>query len=190
MANNIFQKLAIASVGMALSLTVMEAHPAKAEVITYNFNVVNLGGSLTGETGSGSFSFDPSVPTQIANFYTLTDFNFSFLNKTYGLADILPRYRIDPLNIVGFSGGQLGFYDFIIPFSGCSDIGRCDANIVITNGSFVYEPAPLSGNQRLFGNVTTSRVATSVPEPSSNLAMGIGVLGVGFFLRKNRETKE
>lgn len=184
MANNIFHKLAVVFVGMALSLTVMEAHPAKAEVITYDFNVDVTGGPLTGKTGSGSFAFDTSVLTTLPSFYTLTDFTFSFLDKTYGLDNILPRYRIEPLNVVGFSGDQLGFYDFVIPFSNCSDIGQCDPNIVITNGFFVYEPAPLSANQRSFGNVTSSRVSTSVPEPSPNLALGIGILGLGLLSKK------
>lgn len=162
----------------------MEAHPAKAAIFNYNFDVNVTSGPLTGETGSGSFTFDTSLPSEVFGFYRVTDFTFSFLNKTYGTNDLQLSYRGRPLSGVTFSGGERGLTEFVIPFSGCSDVGTCDSNIVILNENFLYEPRPLSANERSSGKVTYTQVLppTSVPEPST--ALGVGILGLGLFLKK------
>lgn len=183
MTNNIFQKLTLAAIGTALSLTVLEAHPAKAAIITYDFNV-----NLSGETGSGSFSYDPSIEFYIFGQRTkqLTSFTFSFLGKTYGLIDLQFFDRNNLVTSVGANGDQLLGDSFIIPFRlpQCSfppDI--CNSNIEIINNIFYYN-ANTTGFPSI-GSVTYSRVSppTSVPEPS-NSASEIGLLGLGLFLKK------
>ena len=97
------QKLAFTTVGVALGLTAMEANPARAAVITVDFQVTDVtqsaaygGPPLTIEQPlSGFYSFDDEstpviVPPASINLslFPLTDFNFNFLGRQFSLADI------------------------------------------------------------------------------------------------------
>lgn len=185
MNNSIFQKLAVAIAGATLSLTVIEAHPAQAEIITYDFNVDVTSGLLSGQEGVGSFTYDTSLPPVIGSIrnFPVTDFNFSFLNKTYTLRDIELFDRLTQVSFLTFGSDGLLINDSFVSFGLLGFEGQPD--FAIANSLFFTSIG--SGGTTLTGqgDVTYSLRPTSVPEPGTDFGFsGLGILGLGWLLRK------
>ncbi len=79
---NVSKKLAVTTAGIALSCVAMEANPAKAAVITYDFTVTGTGNVLSGQLGSGFFTYDDAT-TPFFGFFDVLDFSFNYLGTTY-----------------------------------------------------------------------------------------------------------
>lgn len=206
MANKIFQKLVFATAGTALSLAVIEASPAHAATITYDFDVNITGGSLAGNSYNGSFSYDDSAPSPagLQPYFTVTDFNFGFAGRTYTRSDLrLDGRRLEtayPLNITGgeavFStptgaaltprGGTLQSIQFgnvsFMGFLNSTEQPLFQLSASPTNSSFSYQ---LPGERATFGSgsVRYSSRTTPVPEPEDSV-YALVILGLGWLLRK------
>ena len=77
---------------LSLGLSIISAGQSVAATVIYDFEVRNLTGSLSGNTYSGFFSYDDSLPTNqlsgngietITSFGGGLSFNFDFLGTTY-----------------------------------------------------------------------------------------------------------
>jgi PEP-CTERM motif len=105
MANSIYQKLALATAGAALSLAAMEANPANAAIITYDFTAKVTGGSLAGNSYNGFFRYDDtafSFPSRVGKpYFSVTEFNFEFAGTTFTQRDL--RFDCRILEICGTS---------------------------------------------------------------------------------------
>ncbi len=121
MADKCLQKLAVAAAGAALSLAVMEAQPAGAATITYDFTVGVTSGPLTGNQYNGFFSYDDSSTSSAGElllpYFQVSDFNFEFVNtsfqnafdsQTYTKSDLRIDGRLGPASLpLRISGGEI-----------------------------------------------------------------------------------
>ena len=209
----IYQKIAVAAAGAALSLVVIEATPADAATITYDFTVDVTRGSLAGNQYSGFFSYDDTSispgPSTLLPYFDVTEFNFQFADQTYTRNNL----RFDcrqistcvPLTITGGEiitdlstrpftfliprGGTLSNFQFGnvsmmgFPNSTSQPLFQLFANPA--NSFFVYQ---LPGEGFAIpgsGSVTYAVRPQAVPE--SDTVLGIGVLGFfGWFLKKKK----
>ena len=170
------QKLAFTTVGVALGLTAMEANPARAAVITVDFQVTDVtqsaaygGPPLTIEQPlSGFYSFDDAstpviVPPASLNLslFPLTDFNFNFLGRQFSLADI-SGYGGTATDLF-ISGSQRESNTVQTNFSifaiARPDFAEPRFSGVAIRDSFVYS---ISGKPQL-----SQRTTTPVPEPTT-----------------------
>ncbi|BAY82745.1 hypothetical protein NIES267_22290 [Calothrix parasitica NIES-267] len=90
--HNLLKAFTSLSLGLGISLGTINAGQSVAATITYDFEVRNLTGSLAGNTYSGFFSYDDSLPeNQMTGIgaETITSslgglsFNFDFLGTVY-----------------------------------------------------------------------------------------------------------
>ena len=182
MANNIFTKLAVATVGVALSFAAIEASPVGAATITYDFDVNVTSGSLDNNIYEGSFSYDDSTLTEIGletvgASEELSVF-FEFLDVTYTEAD--DNNFLFNFPIVEFNDGSLVGLQYIV-------------NDNLNNSIFAVfgdEPDGMGGGDRFQyvdvnsfevseGSVTYS-LRGAVPEPGT--VAGLGFLGLAWLL--------
>lgn len=90
--HNLLKAFTSLSLGLGISLGTISAGQSVAATITYDFEVRNLTGSLSGNTYSGFFSYDDSLPANQmtgSGLETITSalgglsFNFDFLGTVY-----------------------------------------------------------------------------------------------------------
>jgi hypothetical protein len=211
----IYQKLAVATAGAALSLVVSEATPTQAATITYDFTVNVTGGSLSGNQYSGFFSYDDTSTSDASRrwlpYFNVTQFNFEFANQTYTQNDL----RVDCRNIQACYPLQITGGEFVTQPSGLPVLTPRGGNLDrIQFGNVSFMGFPSSTSQPLFqffadatssffayelpgdqgpnlgsGDVTYGLRAEPVPEP--NTVFGIGVLSFfGWFLKKKKASSK
>lgn len=104
-------KLAVTTVGIALSFTIMEPRPVKAATITYDFTVDVTSGQLSGNQYSGFFSYDDSSPSSssrlLFSVFDETEFNFEFAGRTYTRRDLRSGCRGLPCGSLQIPGVKL-----------------------------------------------------------------------------------
>ncbi|MBD2040008.1 PEP-CTERM sorting domain-containing protein [Microcoleus sp. FACHB-672] len=121
MFTNLYQKLAIATAGTALSLFALEVTPAEAAIITYDFTVDITSGHLSGNQYNGFFSYDDTATSAAGEplepYFDVTEFNFDFANtafqqqgqnRTYTKSDVRYDGRSLPYSLpLEFDGGEV-----------------------------------------------------------------------------------
>lgn len=183
---SIHQKLAVATAAAALSYAVIDAKPVQAATITYDFTVDVTSGPLTGNQSSGFFSYDDSILTG-SGLETIgaddgLSVSFNFLGKTYNETNDIdfPDYPI-----VQFQDRKLLGLNFAVFYAPSFQTFGIADTVDVATGSlgsgggniFAYDTDPSVQFEGL-GNVTYS--PRPVPEPVSV----VGVLGLGFLLKK------
>lgn len=155
--------LGFSTMGMILT----NGEKIEAATITYDITVDNFDGSLSGETFTGSFSFDDSSLTGTGSeFVSVFDLSFDFLGVTYTEADDISLSgagaEFDNGNFLGLSYSTNVEFSFVPGFFSVDesffayDFGQGD------NGS---------------GEVTyTLNNSTPVPEPATILGLFLGTL--------------
>jgi hypothetical protein len=179
MVTSILQRLAVATAGTVLSLTVLQS-PTLAAFITYDFTLTIFSDPFQGNQYEGFFRYDDAALTPAFTgtlFNQITEFEFNFLNSvgaptTYATDDLIR-------NGLYFSNGL---------FSGL-EVEKREGN----NVSFDFNTEPVALEDFLFtlGPLPTNRFGrgsvrynlreepvTSVPEPEA--ALSLTVLGLGF----------
>ncbi|MEL6461013.1 MAG: PEP-CTERM sorting domain-containing protein [Cyanobacteria bacterium J06621_15] len=90
--HNLLKAFTSLSLGLGVSLGTISAGQSVAATITYDFEVRNLTGSLAGNTYSGFFSYDDSLPANqmtgngletITSYGGGLSFNFDFMGTVY-----------------------------------------------------------------------------------------------------------
>lgn len=176
----IYQKLAVASGGAAISLGCLTtAIPGQAAMMTYDFSVINIEeGIHDGTTGSGYFTFDNEgveLPGKVVK--QVSDFQFNWLGKTYG---------IETLDFDQDEDGVL-FVDGIFQGLDWDYIANADLSWDLIKNEFDYvdlsAPFPLFQG---YGEVTYQKQepASDVPEPG--VLVGLGLVGLGGLLNKKK----
>ncbi len=168
--------LALATI--ATSLTTIAVNQVNAATLTYDLEVNNLDGSLSGDSFTGSFSFDDDNLLGSGNeFISVNDLSFDFLGTTYTENDDNSVF-----------GAEASFFDG--EFLGLS---------YSTDVSFSFVPGFFSLSDSFFaydlgsGDVGTGdidyTISTSNPNPVPEPATVIGLLTtaiLGNNLRKNK----
>lgn len=199
-----YQKLAVATTGTILSFAVMEAVPAQAAIITYDFTVDVTSGPYAGNQYDGYFSYDDEATSEASEIFIplfdITDFYFEFADEINS-ADLFYDPRQGPLSsplqftdgeVIELKPGNLA----LIPRGGelvrfrFSSFNSFDfePNWFTINSEFGFRyqiPSPPDDPELYVGgqgNLTYSLRSTSVPEPST--AFGLGILSFGWFLKK------
>lgn len=187
-----YQKLTAAIVCTALSFAVVEAKPAKAVTITYDFDVTVPSSQPFAGVYSGSFSFDNSTPQTLGN---VQDFEFNFRGFTFlgpeaGAGVFDGAYWGDEPTASFSSDGELISFngDFITCVFGnpCEAPGEADY-ISFENTSFQYEFDNYANQRTSFGVVSytlSSPKSVSVPETGSVTAVLLSSLGLLLKKRK------
>jgi hypothetical protein len=126
----VYQKLAVATAGLALSFTTVDAIPAQAAVLQYDF-VVSIPETpfsenpLQGSTGSGFFTYDDAATPVFdpfgVGYVGVINLEFNFLGNTFIASDD-----------VGFSSGVT---DIPFPSVGLKDGVFQGLNYVVTSTS-------------------------------------------------------
>jgi hypothetical protein len=193
----IYQKLAVATAGAALSLVVSEATPTQAATITYDFTLTLTSGvgalqSLVGNQYNGDFSYDDSQiyfsDPRFGGFgYTTypTDFSLNFNNINYTEADLLPYMRGRGGTFLEFnnSGDSFQLGNFWLVASNPETLGGF--NLSIIPGNFLYTGNDGQGSGTMTYELSAEPVPEPVPEPDT--VLGISVLGFfGWFLKKKK----
>lgn len=182
MASNIFPKLAIAIAGSVLSFAAIEAHPAHAAIITYDFNVDVTRGSLAGNTYNGFFSYDDTSfpparsPSTIQPYFDVSEFNFNFAGRTYNVGDL--RFDCRPSSgsacfPLVITGGQVVTKLDTPPFTFLTPRGGTLTSFNFMNVGFMGFPT--STSQPLFqieDFLKTSFFAYELPGESANFNSG------------------
>ncbi len=193
---NIFKVLT----GLSLGLGIISSGSTLAAVVTYDFTVENLNGSLAGNTYKGYLQYDDSHPANKITgngFEAITSsdggllFSFDFLGTTFQQTD-------DESNRTQLSFKNGAIYSLYFRLESdrydYSDLGYSFAfrsyytdefgELNIVDFSYLIDGVNgSSGN----GDIVFSRRAsnpTSIPEPSS--LIGIGAITLGFMV-KNRK---
>ncbi len=168
---NIFKKLSFVATSTVLSLAVINANPANAASIIYDFEVNNLDGFLAGATYSGFLEFDDSN-------LSVSQFSFDFEGVNYTEANL-----IDPE--VNFDGQFLGLISDVIDtdveFSFLEAVPEIDEP-----AAFIY----FIDGQEAGGDITytlRSDTPVSTPEPTAVFSLlALGVVGCSGVLKKRK----
>ena len=163
-------------------VTLAMSGAASGSSIMYDFRVDATSGTLSGDTASGSFTFDsdtiPSGGGTVGATNLLTALNFRWDGIIYNAS------TADTGWLTFNSKGRLTFFTF---GNDCIALA-CTVNSPSTDWlaspgavGFVYS----AGGPLGFGKVSYSLV-TSVREPDSLALLGLGLAAVGFVLRKRK----
>lgn len=176
----VYQKLAVASSGVALSLgSLTIGMPAQAAVMTYNFFVTNIeGGIHNGTTGSGYFTFDnEGVEVSGEVVKQVSAFEFNWLGETYG---------VETLDFENDLDGVL-FVDGVFQGLDWDYVANADLSWDLIEDEFDYtDLTGLPFNSLGSGEVIYQQgePISDVPEPG--VVLGLGLIGVGAWLNKKK----
>ncbi|NEP00769.1 MAG: PEP-CTERM sorting domain-containing protein [Symploca sp. SIO2E9] len=176
----IWQKIAVATTGAALTIAAIDANPAHALRFKSNFTVDITTGDLAGNSYDGYFTFEDSELTGIGNEEVVADkVSFDFNGITYTEEQDFD-YPNAPL--VEFDGGSLLGLNFVpfdeffaLPFDLINDSFQYFAH---NSGEVV-----VSFQGEGVGSVTYTEPET-IPEPATIL--GLSVVAAGLLLRKKQ----
>jgi hypothetical protein len=162
-------------IGATILSALAIAGAAHATPINYSFTVTANSGPLSGDTATGTFSYDSSsiVPGGAnGSVGLLTSLNFTWNGITYDQTTANTGFlRFD-------SAGNLT----VVSFGNDCAIFTCGASPntndwFVSNPDFVYA-TPTGGPANFGGTATLSLIPTVVPEPSSLALLGVGAAGV------------
>ncbi|MBE9263437.1 MULTISPECIES: PEP-CTERM sorting domain-containing protein [Microcystis] len=165
---NSWQRNAVITSGVVLSLAVQQVNPAQAAIVSYNLAGTIQNGLLTGQTFSGTFSYDNSLLTGLGfEFLDVSQVNLNFFGSTFTAVD--DDSFPDSPKVEFLDGILLGLNfstsSFTPEFSLIPAFGSTEA-------TFSYIGTNDSGS----GPVQY----VLIPEPST--VLGIIALGIGGFL--------
>lgn len=156
MNNKNYQNFVIATASLAFGLVLINANPAQAAKITYDFSVSIDSGTLLNETYSGSFSFDDITLTGVGDeFLPVSDLKFNFLDTDYIATDDSEVVFLDG-NFLGLSFSTDAYFSFVPGFFslnesffaydlGSQEVGIGDINYTVRSSNPVPEPATIIG---------------------------------------------
>jgi hypothetical protein len=155
---NSWQRNAVITSGVVLSLAVRQVNPAQAAIVNYN-----LAGTI--ETFSGTFSYDNSLLTgSDFEFLDVSQVNLNFLGSTFTAVNADPNPTVEFLD-GNFLGLNFSTSSFTPEFSLIPAFGSTEA-------TFSY----IGTNDKGSGRIQYALV----PEPST--VLGLIALGIGGFL--------
>lgn len=183
---NIYKNLTVATVGLTVSFTALEAHCVQAATITYDFTVEVTSGLLAGEIYKGFFSYDDSTLAgngveSVAVGEGLS-ISFNFLDVSYAETDDntfefgFPFVEFNNGTLVGLQYTVVKDSIFSIFGDEPNGLGGGDKFNYIDKVSFEVGDGSVVYSLR--------QPSTSVPEPSVVLALG--VLSLGSLMNKTR----
>ncbi|MGD1698788.1 PEP-CTERM sorting domain-containing protein [Dapis sp. BLCC M229] len=180
---NIYQKLVVASAGVALSLgSLTIGIPAQAVLMSYDFLVPDIQGPgpHNGTTGSGYFTFDSEgeefeiSPGEVIK--EVLDFEFNWLGQTFGVETL--DFENDADGVL-FVDGVFQGLDWDYPGDPLSwDLIENEFDYTDLSGS--------SPNFSGYGDVSYQKQesVSNVSEPG--IVIGLGLVGFGFWLNKKK----
>jgi hypothetical protein len=165
---NSWQRNAVITSGVVLSLAVQQVNPAQAATVTYNLAGTIETGVLTGKTFSGTFSYDDS-PLASSGFEVLdvSQVNLNFFGSTFTAVDADSNPTVEFLD-----GSFLGLNFTVSSFT--PEFSLIPA-FSTTEATFSYIGTDDDGS-----GLVQYTLSATVPEPSTIL--GLITLGIGGFL--------
>lgn len=180
---NICQKLTTV-IAVSILLTAIEAKQVRADLVTDQFTVTVSSGSLAGQQGNGSFSYDNSLETG-SGLETLQvdSLEFNFLGNVYSDTD--DYFSAQGFPTLDLNNGNLVGLNYTVEYSPNQffNISGSPNLYDSTGGINFYEGVPDNSNNLALAGTTTYTTATgtpnSVPEPTGLLGMlALVVLGI------------
>jgi hypothetical protein len=165
---NSWQRNAVITSGVVLSLAVYPVNPARSATVNYNLAGTIETGSLTGQTFSGTFSYDNSPLTGSGfEFLEVSRVNLNFLGSTFTATDADADPTVEFANGI-FLGLNFSASNFTPEFSLIPAFGT-------TVATFSYIGANDDGS----GSIQY----TAIPIPEPSIVLGIIMVGIGSFWR-------
>jgi hypothetical protein len=183
MTKNILQRLAVVTTGAALSLTVVNAAPAKAALVTYDFTIdltnvppralpgLTESGLRTGPFATGFFTYDSPTPDFVGTVNSFEEFNVNFL---YGDVPSLTKK-----SILGPSAGRPG----PLPSPQLVVLGNNELRINVSFANPLDSPIFTVPELSIISNPTANlknsvftSIAPNVPEKVVRFFTGEGIL--------------
>jgi hypothetical protein len=162
---NSWQRNAVITSGVVLSFAVQQVNSAQAAIVSYNLAGTIQNGLLTGQTFSGTFSYDNSLLTGLGfEFLDVSQVNLNFFGSTFTAVDADSNPTVEFLDGI-LLGLNFSTSSFTPEFSLIPAFGSTEA-------TFSYIGINDSGS----GPVQY----VLIPEPST--VLGIIALGIGGFL--------
>jgi hypothetical protein len=189
MTKNILQRLAVVTTGAALSLTVVNAAPAKAALVTYDFTIHLTqvfplvlpdsppSGLTTGPFATGFFTYDSPTPDFVGTVNSFEEFNVDFL---YGDVPSLTKESLLPPTNPRTGGRPLS--PLVLSGNNELEINVSFANPAFNNPNLVSPALVIFTNPatNIKNTVITSN-APNLPEKFFSTRTGEGILK--YFLR-------
>jgi hypothetical protein len=192
MTSNV-KKIAIATTGVALGLTAIDAAPVEAAIITYDFLV-----ETNSQSFPGFFSYNDVDPAENLGYgleIPVTDFEWEFLGVTYTDENVGRRIRREFPNPLGV-GVIVQPADFYLgqPFNPYRTLPGLNFGVVIEppfgtriEGNQFSSAPPFTEGTVTYTLRSVEPPVTSVLEPT-NVA-GLSLLGLGLLLKKKKTSQ-
>lgn len=170
--------LLLALATIATSLTTIAIEQVNAATLTYDLEVNNLDGSLSGDSFTGSFSFDDdSLEGSGDEFVSVDNLSFDFLGTTYTENDDNSAF-----------GAEASFFDgeFLgLSYSTDVEFSFVPGFFSLSDSFFAYD---LDSGNNGTGDITyTLRPSNPVPEPATIIGLlSTVVLGISMRINDNK----